>query len=118
MVERLVAEISDPDAGDLEPVLVRVERADRFPEHLADAVAAVRAGRDVVPGPVMARIKPHRVVRRRKYDALDPLLAGGLEQVVAADDVGLQDVVPGALDRIAAEMQDPPHPPPDPLRPA
>ena len=41
-----------------------------------------------------------------EHNALDALLARGFEQIVAADDVGLQDVVPRALDRIATEMQD------------
>src|SRR5882757_8934308 len=40
MIERLVAKIADPDTSDPEPVLVGVERADRFAKHLADAVAA------------------------------------------------------------------------------
>jgi hypothetical protein len=46
------------------------------------------------------------MVRRGEHHALDALLSRRLEQIVAADDVGLQDLVPGALDRIAAEMQD------------
>src|SRR5260370_30416190 len=45
MIERLVAEIADPDTSDPEPVLVGIERADRFATHLADAVAAVGAPR-------------------------------------------------------------------------
>ena len=46
------------------------------------------------------------MVRRREHDALDALPARRLEQIVAADDVGLQDVVPRAFDRKPAEMQD------------
>jgi hypothetical protein len=87
-------------------VLVGIERADRLAEHLADAVAAVRARGHVGADAVMARIEADRMVRRGEHDALDALFARGLEQIVAADDVGLQDVVPGPFDRIAAEMQD------------
>jgi hypothetical protein len=46
------------------------------------------------------------MVRRREHDALDALLARRLEQIVATDDIGLQDVVPRAFDRKPAEMQD------------
>ena len=106
MIERLVAEIADPDAGDRQAVLVGIERADRLAEHLADAVAAVRPRRHIGADPVMPRIEADRMVRRGEHDALDALLARRLEQIVAADDVGLQDVVPRAFDRIAAEMQD------------
>jgi hypothetical protein len=62
MVERHLAEIADPDAGDAEPVLVGIERADRFAEHLADAIAAVRTRRDVGADAVMARIEADRMV--------------------------------------------------------
>src|SRR6202035_3274361 len=63
VVERLVAEITDPDAGDFHSMLVGIERADRFAEHLADAVAAVGPRRHVGADPVMARIEAHRMVR-------------------------------------------------------
>jgi hypothetical protein len=55
----------------------------------------------------MARIEAHRMVRRREHNTLDALPARRLEQIVAADDVGLQDIVPPPLDRKPAEMQDP-----------
>ena len=106
VIERHLAEIADPQAGDAKPVLVGIERADRFAEHLADAVAAVGARGDVGADPVMARIEADRMVGRGEHHALDALLPRRLEQIVAADDVGLQDLVPGAFDRIAAEMQD------------
>src|SRR6185436_18256263 len=105
MIERHLAEIADPDAGDTKPVLVGIERADRFAEHLADTITAVGARGDVGANPVMARIEADRMVGRGEHDTLDTLLPRRLEQIVAADDVGLQDLVPGALDRIAAEMQ-------------
>src|SRR5664280_639635 len=105
MIQRLVAEIADSKASHLEPMLVGIERADGFTEHLADAVAAVGARGDVGSDPVMPGIKSHGMVRRREHDALDTLPARRLEQIVAADDVGLQDVVPRPLDRKPAEMQ-------------
>src|SRR4051794_9221608 len=105
-VERLVAEIADAEAGHLQPVLVGVERAERFAEHLADAVAAVGTWLHVIVDLAMARIKTDRMVRRSEDNALDALATGGLKEVVAADDVGLQDVVPRPFDRIAAEMDD------------
>src|ERR1700722_16569958 len=87
-------------------MLVRIERPHRLAEHLADAVTAVRPRRYIGADPMMPRIEPDRVVRRREHDALDTLLARPLEQIVTADNIGLQDIVPRALDRIAAEMKD------------
>src|ERR1700731_1415700 len=46
MIERLVAEIADPDARHFQSVLVGIERTDCFAEPLADAIAAVGARRD------------------------------------------------------------------------
>ncbi len=43
VIERHFAEIADPKTSHTEPVLVGIERAERFTEHLADAVAAVGA---------------------------------------------------------------------------
>src|SRR5665213_3622466 len=106
MVERLVAEIADPDAGDAKAMFVGVERADRLAEHLADAIAAVWPRLHVGSDPVMPRVETDRMVRRCEHHALDALFARRLEQIVAADDVGLQDVVPGTFDRKSTEMQD------------
>src|SRR5580692_9040623 len=61
MVERLFAEIADPDAGDFHAVLVGIKRAERLAERLADAVAAVGPRRHVGADPVMARIKTDRM---------------------------------------------------------
>src|SRR6202021_3669225 len=97
VIQRLVAEMSDPDAGYPQAVLVGVQRAHRLPKNLADAIAAVRPRLHVGSDPVMPGIEADRVVRGRKHDAFDALLARRLEQIVAADDVGLQDIVPGTL---------------------
>src|SRR5690242_19725445 len=106
VVERRLAEIADADASHLDAVLVGVERAGGFSECLADAITAVGTRGDVSADPVIARIKADGMVRRGEHHALDALPARRLEQVVTADDVGLQDLIPGAFDRIAAEMQD------------
>jgi len=37
---------------------------------------------------------------------LNAFFPRGLEQIIATDDVGLQDLIPRPFDRIAAEMQD------------
>ncbi|MEY9984904.1 hypothetical protein ABH995_004241 [Bradyrhizobium yuanmingense] len=53
----------------------------------------------------MARIEADGVVRRGEHHALDAFAVRRLEQIVAADDVGLEDLIPGAFDRITAEME-------------
>jgi hypothetical protein len=53
-----------------------------------------------------ARIEADRVVRGRHDDALDPGAARRLEHVVEADDVALEDVLPGIFAGDAAEMHD------------
>ena len=89
-------------------VLVGVERAQRLAERLADAIAAVGPHRDVGADLALARIEADGVIGRGEDHALDACLARRLEEVVAADDVGIQDRVPRASlrDRMAAEMDD------------
>src|SRR5882724_5984599 len=74
VVERLLTEIADSNARDLHAVLIGIKRTDRFPEHLADTVAAVGTRRHVGADAVITRVKSDRVVRRGKDDALDALL--------------------------------------------
>ena len=105
-VGRRVADIADPQTGDAYPVLLGIERAERFAERLADAVAAVRAHRHIDADALVARIEADGVIGGGEYHALDAGAAGGLEQIVSADDIGLQDRVPRAFDRVAAEMHD------------
>ena len=62
VIERRLAEIADPDAGHLDAVLVGIERADALAEHLADAVAAVRARGDVGADAMMPRVEADRVI--------------------------------------------------------
>jgi hypothetical protein len=59
----------------------------------------------VVDG-LVAAIEADRVVAGREDDALHAVAPRRLEDVVAADDVRLQDAFPGAFHRIAAEMHD------------
>src|SRR5882724_1539825 len=105
-VERPRADIADPEAGHDHAVLVGIERAQRLAERLADAIAAVGPHRDVGADLALARIEADGVVGRGEDHALRAGLPRRLEEVVAADDVGIQDLIPRALDRMAAEMDD------------
>src|SRR5690606_14177776 len=105
-IDRLVVYVADPDAGHAEPVLVRVDRPERFAEGLADPVAAVGTHFPVGIEPPVAPVVPDRVVGGSEDDTLDTLPARRLEDVVAADDVGLEDRLPQPLDRMAAEVND------------
>src|SRR5262249_46243385 len=53
-----------------------------------------------------ARIKPNSVIGRREHHALDAGAARRLEQIVAADDIGVEDRLPRSLDGMTAEMND------------
>src|SRR5712691_8845531 len=101
-----IADIADANAGDAQPVLVRIERSDRLAERLAGAVAGIRAHRGVHANAALARIEADGMVRRREHDALDAVPARSLEQIVATDDVRLENGVPWPFDREAAEMHD------------
>src|SRR5215475_1790268 len=74
VIQRLVAEIADADAGHLDAVLVGIKRASRLAESLADPVTAVRARGHVGTDAVITRVKADRVVRRGEHDALDAFL--------------------------------------------
>ena len=54
----------------------------------------------------VAAVEADHVVGGGKHDPLDALAPRGLEQVVAADDVGLQHRLPIGLDRLSTEMDD------------
>ena len=106
LVERLVADVADAQAGHAHAVLVGIERAQRLAERLADAVAAVGPHRDVGADAGACADRSRRRGWTRRRHALHALAARRLEQIVAADDVGLQDRLPGPFDREAAEMDD------------
>ena len=95
-------------------MFVGVVPAEGLAESLADAVAAVRAWWDGVVDPRGATVEADHVVGAGEHDPLHALAAGGLEQVVAADDVRLQHRAPVGLDGLAAEMDDPVHAGADP----
>src|SRR5215213_10129268 len=103
MIERRVAEVADADAGHAQPMLVRVHGAKRLAERLADTVTRVWPHRLAHADLSTTRIVPDRVVRGCEHDALDPRPARRLEQVVTANDVGLQDRLPRPLYRETAE---------------
>src|SRR6201989_556454 len=58
VIERHLAEIADAQTRHLHAVLVGIERADRFTERLADAIAAVGACGHVGADAVIARVEP------------------------------------------------------------
>src|SRR5215471_18538586 len=93
-VDRHIAEVADADASNAQSVLVCIKRAERLAERLADAVAGIRTHRGVNSDAPLARIKADRMVRRGEYHPLDAVATRRLEQMVATDDVGLQDRVP------------------------
>ena len=88
------------------PVLVGIHRAERLAERLADAVTRIRTHRRLDAGAAAARIKTDRMVGGREDDALDAGFARGLEGVVAADDIGIEDRLPRTFDGKPAEMHD------------
>ena len=87
-------------------MLVGVERAQRLAEGLADAIAAVGPHREVGADLAFAAVEADGVVGRGEDHALHPRLARRLEEIVAADDVGLQDRIPWPLYGETAEMDD------------
>src|SRR2546423_4952189 len=107
LVERPVTDVADAEAEHPQPMLVGVERPQRLAEGLADAIARIRPHGDVDADVVVTRVEADRMVGRGEDDALDTFPARRLEQIVAADDVGLQDRVPGPLSGDAAEVDDP-----------
>src|SRR5258706_6065304 len=106
LVERLLADIADAQAQDAQAMLLRVKRSDRLAEQLAHAIAGIGTRNGVDADALDARVEADRVVRRGEHDALDALPAGCLEQIVAADDVRLQDRFPRTFGRMAAEIDD------------
>src|SRR5438270_13371665 len=104
LIEWPRADVADAHHEHLHAVLVGVQAAERLAEHLGDAVAAVGLRIDAVIDRLIAAIKADGVVARRKDDSPDAVPARRFEHVVTADDVRLQDRLPGPLDRVAAEM--------------
>src|SRR5262249_61972032 len=98
-----------PRRADARAILVGIERPGRLAERLADTRARIRAHRDIGSDPAPARIEADRMVGGGKYDAPHLGLPSGLEQVVATDDVRIQNRIPRAFDRVAAEMHNAVH---------
>src|SRR5262245_54215311 len=106
LVEWPVAEVADPEAQHAQPVFVGIKRAQGLAERLAQAVARVRPHRDVDADAFDARVEADGVIGGGKDHALDALAARRLEQIAAADDIGVEDGLPGAFDRMPAEVDD------------
>src|SRR4029453_16158525 len=75
-------------------------------ERLADTVTGIRPHGYFRADAMGARIEADGMVGGGEDDALHTFAARGLEQIVAADDVGLQDRLPRPFDREAPEMDD------------
>src|SRR5262245_46547787 len=106
LVDRLVVDVADPDRQHPQAELVGIERAERLAERLAHGVARIRPQDRRGVEAAVARIEAEHMVGRSEDDARDAGLARRLEEIVGADDVGGQDLLPRALDRDAAEMND------------
>ena len=91
LVSRRIGDIADAQASHAEAVLLGIERPERFAEGLAHPVAAVRPDRDIDADALAARIEPDGMIRRGEDHVLDAGGACRLEQVVAADDIGVED---------------------------
>src|SRR5258708_968464 len=106
LVDRRRVAVADADHEHLYAVLVGVETAERLADHFRHAVAAVRLRVDAMVDRLVAPVEADRVVAGGEHDTLHAVPAGRLEHVVAADDVRLEDPVPGPFDRVAAEADD------------
>ena len=97
---------SDPDADDLEPVLVGIEAAEALAEDLADAVERVRAHRVVRADPLARRVHARRVVAAREDDAANAEPPCRLEDVVGGGEVRLEQMLERVLGRDSRQMDD------------
>src|SRR3546814_19068164 len=87
-------------------MLVGIERAEAFAKQLAEAVTGIRLRHGLDADLGRALMEAHDVIGGGENHPLDALFAGGLEQVVAADDVGVEDGLPRPFDREATQMPD------------
>jgi hypothetical protein len=55
---------------------------------------------------LLALVEPRGVIAGREQHAFDPVPACRFEQVIAADDIGAQDHLPGTFHREAPEVDD------------
>src|SRR3546814_15105457 len=86
LVGRLVAEIADANTERADAMLVGIERAEALAEQLAEAVTGIRLRHGLDADLGRALMEAHDVIGGGENHPLDALLAGGLEQVVAADE--------------------------------
>ena len=105
--------VADADAEDAHAVLVGIEAAERLAEHLGHAVAAVGLRVHAVVDGLVAAIEADRVIAGGEDEPRHAVPPRGLEDVVAADDVGPEDARPRSLHRVAAQVHDRVDPPAD-----
>jgi hypothetical protein len=99
-----LAEAADPQADDLEPVLVHVRTTETLAEHFADAVDGVGAHGVIGADPHSHRIHPGRVVAAREHDPAHALPPRCLEDVVGRDEVRGEQPLEGILGGDSCEM--------------
>src|SRR5919201_1406507 len=88
---------ADAHAGHLEPMLVGVQAAQVLPAGLADPIEAVRPDRHLRADALAGVVEASDVEAAGEHHPRATLLAGGLVDVVSADDVGLQDAAEAVL---------------------
>ena len=106
-IDRRVSKVADADTGDAQPIFERIKRPERLAEGFADAVPGIGTYRSINVDASSARIKADHVIRRGEYHPFDAVTARRLEQVVATDNIGVQDRLPRSFDGESAEMHDP-----------
>src|SRR6185369_4254041 len=85
---------------------VEVKTGEALAKHLRDPVKGIRSGRGAGIDPFIPPVEADDMVGTGEDDAGAPVMAGTFEEVISAEDIGLQDGIKGLFDRDAAEMQD------------
>src|SRR5207249_3665437 len=94
---RLCGEGPDPEAGDLQAVPVVIEPAQRLAERLAHPVVAVRTYRVLRRQRLTDRMEAGDVVAGGEDESPAPFQASGLEDVVGAPEVDVEDRLEGSV---------------------
>ena len=103
----MVGQGADAYADHFQVVLVGVQAAEVLGERLAEAVIGVGAGWHVGADVLAGGVQAGDVVAAGQHDPLGVLAAGGLEEVVGAEDVDVEGAVEAVLVGDAGQMDDP-----------